>query len=65
MPALRNPHLYAWLLGTLTVMAAGLWAFNRHEAKSAVLYFEETPDEVLTTLHLLMPPPAAVASNRR
>jgi hypothetical protein len=65
MPALRSTHLYAWLLGTLTVMAAGLWGFNRHEAKSAVLYFEEIPDEVLTTLHLLMPPPAAVASNRR
>lgn len=57
MPALHKPHLYTWLIAGLTVIAAGLWIFNRHDAKSAVLYFEELPDEVLTTLHLLMPPP--------
>ena len=57
MPALHDAHRYAWLVGGLAAIAAGLWVFNRHDAKSAILYFEEIPDEVLTTLHLLMPPP--------
>ncbi len=65
MPALHNPHLYVWLVGGLSVIAAALWGINRHEARSAVLYFEELPDEVITTLHLLMPPSPAVASNHR
>ena len=57
MLALHSAHRYAWLVvGGLAVIAAGLWVFNRHDAKSAILYFEEIPDEVLTTLHLLMTP---------
>ena len=64
MPALHNLPLYGWLVGVLSVIAAGLWVFNRYQAKSAVLYFEEVPDEVITTLHLLMPPSATVNANR-
>jgi hypothetical protein len=65
MPALRDLNLYAWLVAALCTVAAGLGGFNRYEAKSAVLYFEEVPDEVLTTLHLLVPPSPAGASNHR
>jgi hypothetical protein len=64
MPALRNLHLYGWLVAALCVIAACLGGFNRYEARSAILYFEEVPDEVLTTLHLLMPPSPAIASNQ-
>jgi hypothetical protein len=65
MPALRSPHLYAWLVAALGAIGGGLWAMNRHEAKLAVLYFEELPEEVLTTLHLLMPPsPATIAHHQ-
>jgi len=65
MPALHKPNLFAYLVAILSAIATALWAFNRHQAKSAVLYFEEIPDEVLTTLHLLMPPPPLAASNQR
>jgi len=65
MPALHDPRLYAWLIAVLGTIAAGLSTFNRFEAKSAVLYFEEVPDEVLTSLHLLTNPLPAVASNRQ
>lgn len=64
MPALRSQRLLAWLIAGLTTIAAALWAFNRHEAKSAVLYFEEKPDEILTTLRLLTVLPPPIASNR-
>jgi len=65
MPALRNMRLYVWLVAALCAFAAGLWTFNRHKAKSAILYFEELPDEVLTTLHLLMPPSPATVSHHQ
>jgi len=53
-----DPSSYAWLLAALAAVASGLWAFNRHRAESAVLYFEELPDEMITTLGLLSGPPA-------
>jgi hypothetical protein len=31
-------------------LAMSLWAFNRYRAKSAVLYFEDLPPDVITTL---------------
>ena len=64
MPALYAPRLYVCLIAALGTIAMCLRAFNRFEAKSAVLYFEEVPDEVLTTLHLLTALPS-VASNRQ
>jgi len=63
MPALHDQHLYAGLIAALGAIATLLRAFNRFEAKSAVLYFEEVPDEVLTTLNLLTNSVPAVASN--
>jgi len=49
---LHHPMQYVWMVGALGAIAIGLWAFNRHRAKSAVLYFEELPPEVITTLGL-------------
>jgi len=56
MPALHNPRLFALLTGILAVIAFCIGMFNRYEAKSAVLYFEEKPEEILTTLRLLTMP---------
>jgi len=51
--ALHNIFDYVFLLSVHIVVASVLWAFNRHRAKSAVLYFEELPDEIITTLGLV------------
>lgn len=56
--AFTDPVRLIRLLIGFAAVAMGLWAFNRHQAKSAVLYFEELPDEVLTTLGLIAPQPA-------
>jgi hypothetical protein len=37
---------------------AVLWAINRLHARSAVLYFEELPPEVITRLGFFFVPPA-------
>ncbi len=52
MQMLSNPAGYASLLSAFAVAAYGLLAFNRHRARSAVLYFEEMPDPLITTLGL-------------
>jgi hypothetical protein len=57
--ALEHRGSFAVMIAALTVAAAGLWAFNRWEARSAVLYFEETPPETIMTLGLsgmILPP---------
>jgi hypothetical protein len=59
MLALGDPVGYTILCGAVFVAACGLWAFNRHRAKSAVLYFEELPEQLITTLHLSLPPATA------
>lgn len=59
MQALGDPFRYACLCIFLIVAAFGLWALNRHRAKSAVLYFEELPDQLITTLGLSSPPKIA------
>jgi hypothetical protein len=51
--ALHDLYQYAYMVGILVLVATILWAFNRHRAKSAVIYFEELPDEVITTLGLI------------
>jgi hypothetical protein len=56
--AFTDPVRLIILLIGFAAVAMGLWTFNRHQAKSAVLYFEELPDEVLTTLGLIAPRPA-------
>lgn len=53
--ALNHPRELARLSAGLLAAALALWAFNRHRAKSAVLYYEELPEEVITTLGLLSP----------
>jgi hypothetical protein len=60
MQVLGEPFRYAGLLIVLGVAACGLWTFNRHSADSAVLYFEELPDPVITTLGLTLRPDASV-----
>ena len=37
--------------------ATGLFAYNRVQARSAVLYFEELPPEIVTRLGLIYVPP--------
>ena len=51
--ALSNPFEYACIVAGLALVAAGLRAFNQYRSRSAVLYFEELPEEVLTTLRLM------------
>jgi len=41
---------YALLVAILLMAALILWLFNRHQAKSAVLYYEESEPEVITTI---------------
>jgi hypothetical protein len=50
--ALNDPFRYIWMTGFLGTVALGLWAFNRDRARSAVLYFEELPPDLITTLGL-------------
>jgi len=50
---LGYPLRYAALLAAIGSAATGLWAFNNLRAKSAVLYFEEIPEQVITTLGLV------------
>jgi hypothetical protein len=49
---LHLPLQYAGMISALTAVALELWVFNRHHARSAVLYYEELPPEVITTLGL-------------
>ena len=50
--AIQHPGSCAVMLGILVAIAAGIWTFNRHQSKSAVLYYEELPAVVITTLGL-------------
>ncbi|MGA9670358.1 MAG: hypothetical protein WBQ94_14190, partial [Terracidiphilus sp.] len=50
--ALNHLFKFACFVIALTVIACGHFIFNRYRARSAVLYFEELPDEVITTLGL-------------
>jgi hypothetical protein len=50
--ALHDSMKSALMLGFLFVASCALFFFNRYRARSAVIYFEELPDEVITTLGL-------------
>ena len=52
MLAFDHPLRLAAMLAILAVLAAGLWAWNRYAARSAVLYYEEQEPEVIMTLGL-------------
>jgi hypothetical protein len=53
LPSLSDPVRYGCMTSVLVAIALGLWIFNRYRAKSAVLYFEELPPEVIITLGLV------------
>jgi hypothetical protein len=40
------------MTGSLLAIVAALRVFNHHQAKSAAIYFEELPQEVVITLRL-------------
>jgi hypothetical protein len=61
LPSLENPARDVWLIATLGIGALGAGAFNRHRAKSAILYFEELPPELITTLGLVWVRPSTGA----
>jgi hypothetical protein len=50
MRVLRSPVRYGVMVAILAAIAAGLWAVNRRQARSAVLHYEELEPEVITTL---------------
>jgi len=52
LQALHHPLQYAGMMSVLAAVSLGLWAFNRYRAKSAVIDFEEVPQDVITTLGL-------------
>jgi hypothetical protein len=61
-PALHSPKKSTYLLLVLGTAAAVLRIYNHMQAKSAILYFEEPPQEVILKLGLLQAqPPAPVA----
>ena len=50
--ALNSVPQFLILTGSLLAIVAALRAFNHQQAKSAAIYFEELPEEVITTLRL-------------
>jgi hypothetical protein len=50
LSVLDRPEGYALLLTGLLVTALLLWFINRHRARFAVLYYEESEPEVITTI---------------
>lgn len=62
--ALSNPVQYVCFITVLGIAAVGLWTFNRHHARSAVLYFEEIPPQLITTLGLVSVRPAMAEPGR-
>jgi hypothetical protein len=62
IPALQSTLESGLLLLLFTAAAAALYTLNCRRAHSAILYFEEPPPEVLTTLGLLSAlPPTSIA----
>lgn len=55
-PALRSRRNYGELIAAMLVAAALLAVYNRVKAKSAVLYYEEMPEEIITSLKLIARP---------
>jgi hypothetical protein len=56
LPSLGDPIGNVCRAAFLTFAGAGLWAFNHRRAKSAVLYYEELPPEVIAQLGLVWIP---------
>jgi hypothetical protein len=64
MRALPHPLSVAAIVLALAVIAGGLRFLNHLRSRSAVLYFEEVPEEVITTLRLISVPAPAASSGR-
>jgi hypothetical protein len=47
---LAHPAGYGLMVGILAVIAGGLWAVNRAQARAAILYYEEREPEVILKL---------------
>lgn len=69
--ALAHPRSFALMIAILAVPATALWIFNRRRARSSVLYYEEQPPEIITTLGLsairlsdMEQPFSAISGNR-
>jgi hypothetical protein len=60
---LSHPFQCTSIVVALAAIAAGLRAFNRNRSRSAVLYFEELPEDILTSLRLMSFPSRASAQN--
>ncbi|HWE87335.1 MAG TPA: hypothetical protein VG267_20480 [Terracidiphilus sp.] len=58
MSALHDLAKYLTMVFALIAIVVGLGAINRVRARTAVLYFEELPQEPITRLGLLYVPPA-------
>jgi hypothetical protein len=56
--ALNDPLRFTGLFTLFTAVDIGLLIFNRRQAHAAVLYFEELPAEIITTLNLISPRPS-------
>lgn len=52
--AFQEPLRFLSIMSLLGTVGLGLWTFNHHRAKSAVLYFEQLPEQVITTLGLTL-----------
>lgn len=52
MISFRRPSRMAAMMVSMVLMAAGAWIWNRHAARSAVLYYEEQEPDVILTLGL-------------
>jgi hypothetical protein len=50
--ALNESMKTAFMLSVLLAASCALFFFNRYRARSAVIYYEELPDDVITTLGL-------------
>ncbi len=61
LSTLSNPRHYALMMLSSAGVIAALWILNRLHARSAVLYFEELPPDVITRLGLIFVPPAQIA----
>jgi hypothetical protein len=55
LEVLSHPVQYVCTFIALTATAISLWVSNSHRSRTAILYFEELPEEVITTLKLITP----------
>jgi hypothetical protein len=57
LAALAQPRKYLILVAAFSGLYITLWIFNRIQARTAILYYEETPPEIITRLGLTYIPP--------